>query len=249
MKTAIFRFYEELNDFLPHHKRKKEFTYEFNGSPGIKDAIEANGIPHAEVDLVLVNGESTDFSYQLREGDRVSVYPVFESFDITSVTKVREAPLRTLAFIVDVNLGKLARYLRMLGLDTLYRNDYEDVPLARLSAKEKRVLLTRDKKLLQNGVITHGYWLRSCDPIEQMQEIIQRFDLKTTIKPFSRCLECNGQVHPVEKEKIRDQLQPGTEKRFEEFYRCDGCEKIYWKGSHFQKMEATCEQLLRKIDQ
>ena len=124
-KIARFRFYEELNDFLPREKRKVSFDYHFEGNPGIKDVIEALGVPHAEVDMLLVNGQSVDFEYQLQDGDRVAVYPVFESMDISAVSKVRQVPLREPKFVLDVHLGKLAKRLRLLGFDTLYRNDFE----------------------------------------------------------------------------------------------------------------------------
>jgi len=191
-KIAFFRFYEELNDFLPRNKRKISFEQHFEGNPGIKDVIEALGVPHAEVDMILVNGQSVDFEYQLQDGDRVAVYPVFEALDISAVSKVRQAPLREPKFILDVHLGKLAKRLRLLGFDTLYRNDLEDNEVVEISLKEKRIILTRDIGLLKNKKVTHGYWLRSQQPKRQLREIVSRFDLKNLIRPFTRCLECNG---------------------------------------------------------
>jgi hypothetical protein len=128
---AVFRFYEELNDFLPNNRKKTAFSYAFEGKPSVKDAIESVGIPHVEVDLILVNGESVDFKYQLRDNDHISVYPVFESLNISEVSKIREKPLRNMAFVLDVHLGKLAKYLRMFGFDTVYRNDYDDPEIIR----------------------------------------------------------------------------------------------------------------------
>ena len=120
MNRAHFRFYEELNEFLPHHKRKTEFVYHFHGAPSVKDAVEAIGVPHVEVDIILVNGISVSFSRKLSDGDRISVYPVFESFDVSAVTHLRARPLREPRFILDVHLGRLAKYLRLCGFDTLF---------------------------------------------------------------------------------------------------------------------------------
>jgi uncharacterized protein with PIN domain len=235
-KSATFRFYEELNDFLPPEKRKVDFEHYFEGKPAIKDIIEAIGIPHTEVDMILVDGNSVGFDYQLQDGDRVSVYPVFESFDISAVSRVRRTPLREPRFILDVHLGKLSRQLRLLGFDTLYSNVFEDEEIVNISVQENRLILTRDRGLLKNKRVTHGYWLRSHLPELQVQEVIRQFDLFSLFKPFTRCLECNGKIVPVPKEKVTDQLPPNTRKYYRDFYQCLDCRKIYWKGSHYQKM-------------
>jgi len=240
-KNAVFRFYEELNDFLPIEKRKKSFTYSFTGKPTVKDAIEATGIPHPEIDLIIVNGTSVGFDYHLSKGDYVSVYPVLESIDITPIIKLRHSPLRNTTFILDVNLGKLARWLRLLGFDSDYYNTYSDEEIVKLSIKENRIILTRDQGLLKIGEVTHGYWVRSTDPQKQVEEIINRFDLHSQFNPLNRCMVCNEQLQKIEKEKILDKLQPKTAKYFNEFYKCVSCEKVYWKGSHYKKMVAFIE--------
>lgn len=236
MSTAWFRFYEELNDFLLPEQRKRTLSYPFRGSPGIKDPIEAFGVPHTEVELIVVRGESVGFGYRLRDGDRVAVYPVFESLDVSSLLRLRDAPLRRIAFVVDVNLGRLARYLRMCGFDTVYRNDFLDRDVARISAREQRIVLTRDRRLLHRKAITHGYWVRATEPGEQLTEVIRRFDLAKRVKPFQRCLDCNGRVAPVDKQCIVDRLEPLTRKHYDEFYQCGGCGKVYWPGSHYAHM-------------
>ena len=234
--TADFRFYEELNDFLTPAQRKKTLRYEFNGHPGIKDPIEAFGVPHTEVDLIIANGESVGFDYQLQPGDHISVYPMFESFDISPLMKLRERPLRQTAFIVDVNLGKLARRLRMLGFDAIYDRQYRDGEIAAIASEQHRIVLTRDRRLLFFKCITHGYWVRSTFPDEQVQEILRRFDLYQQIKPFQRCINCNAMLQPVAKEDILDQLEPKTKRYYQVFHRCSGCGKIYWEGSHVENM-------------
>ncbi|MDH3375580.1 MAG: Mut7-C ubiquitin/RNAse domain-containing protein [Gammaproteobacteria bacterium] len=240
---AHFRFYEELNDFLPSIQRKRVIDYRFGGAPAIKDPIEALGIPHTEVDLIIVNGQSVDFAHPLCDGDRVAVYPMFECFDITPLVKLRDRPLRRTAFILDVNLGKLARRLRMLGFDADYANSYNDREVVELSVKQHRIILTRDRRLLFHKAVTHGYWVRAVDPPRQLREVLARFDLYRQITPFHRCLECNGVVQEVPKEQVEADLEPLTRRYYDEFFRCGQCRKIYWKGSHFHRMCLEIEEL------
>lgn len=241
--VAHFRFYAELNDFLPPGKRQKTLPYQFKGSPSIKDPIEAIGVPHTEVELIIVNGVSVGFDYRLKCGDIVSVYPIFESIDITPVIRIREKPLRETAFILDVHLGKLARMLRLLGFDTEYRNDYHDSEIIKRSLTENRIIITRDRRLLHAKVITHGYCIRSENPKEQLREVLHRFDLYTQIKPFQRCMMCNARVEKVEKSKILDRLEPKTVLYYDEFYICPGCKRIYWKGSHHAKLNERFKEI------
>lgn len=240
-QQAEFRFYEELNDFLPPVQRKRTIVYRFSGNPGIKDPIEALGIPHTEVELIVANGESVGFDYRLRHGDRVAVYPMFESLDVTTAVRLREAPLRDTCFVLDVNLGKLARRVRMLGFDALYRNDYDDHEVIGISVRTGRIILTRDRRLLYPKIVTHGYWLRSNDPDEQVREVLKRFDLNDRIAPFRRCLDCNGVVESVDKAEVLDRLEPLTKEYYDEFHRCRDCGKIYWKGSHYEHMRRVVE--------
>jgi len=245
MFSANFRFYAELNDFLPPNKRQRTFTHVFELSASVKDMIEALGVPHTEIDLILANGQSVDFSYLVHDGDHISVYPVFESLDITPLVRLRPQPLRETRFVLDVHLGRLATYLRMLGFDTLYRNDYTDAELAHISSSESRILLTRDRGLLKRSIVTHGYCLRTTNPREQLVEVVRRFDLFTSIKPFQRCLRCNGLLQPVDKAAIIDRLQPQTRRHYHEFRRCQTCDHIYWKGSHYERMQRFIERILQ----
>lgn len=242
-KRAQFRFYEELNDFLPEARKKSWFSYDFDGNPSVKDAVEAIGIPHTEIDLILVNSKSVTFSHHIHDGDMISVYPVFESLDISNVTHLREKPLREPKFILDVHLGKLAKYLRMLGFDTIYENNYDDSEIIDMAKDQKRTILTRDVSLLKIKTVTHGYWIRTHYPLEQLTEVILRFDLHSNIKPFYRCISCNGLVKKVPKESIIHTLQSKTKLYYDEFYRCTSCEKVYWKGSHYDKMKTFVDNL------
>lgn len=244
MPQACIRFYAELNDFLPSNQRQKILTYSFELSASVKDVIEALGIPHPEVDLILANGVSVDFAYLVRDGDRISVYPVFEAIDISPLVRLRPQPLRETRFVLDVHLGRLAIYLRMLGFDALYRNDYADETLAHLSSSQGRILLTRDRGLLKRSIVTHGYCLRSTRPQQQLIEVLRRFDLFAALTPFSRCLHCNGLLQAVDKSAILDRLPPKTQQYYDEFCRCQGCERIYWRGSHFKRMQQFIESVL-----
>jgi uncharacterized protein with PIN domain len=245
-KTAQFRFYAELNDFLTAIKRQKSFPYRFVGKPSVKDAIEAIGVPHPEVDLIVANKESVGFDYHLDDGDRVSVYPVFESFDISPVIRLRPKPLRDTRFVLDGHVGKLARLLRMLGFDTLYRPDFEDSEIVQIAADEKRIILTRDVELLKAGTVTHGYWVRSVSPNEQVGEILERFDLHSQIRPFRRCMVCNSPIAPVDKETVAGALPTKVRELHDEFYRCAGCRKVYWKGTHYHDMMEQIQNLSRE---
>ena len=180
--TAFFRFYEELNDFLPEERYKKCFPYEFIGNPSIKDTVEAIGVPHSEIDLILVDGESVGFNYKMRGSERVSVYPVFESFDIASLVRLRPKPIREIKFIADASVGTLAKMLRSLGFDTVFKKDFTDKEIVDLSLKEKRVILTRDKSILESIRVTHGYWIRNDDPDKQLKEVVSRFQLENSVR-------------------------------------------------------------------
>jgi uncharacterized protein with PIN domain len=243
MNQATFRFYAELNDLLPDAKGR-EITYSFRGKPSVKDAIEAIGIPHTEVDLVLVNGESVDFAYQLRNGDRVSVYPVMESIDISGLTKVRPVPLRVMRFVLDGHLGRLAAYLRMMGFDSAYKNDCADEVLAEISRQERRILLTKDRGLLRRGLVTHGYCVRASAPRTQLREVMKRFDLYALARPFTLCMRCNGVLQEVDKAEVLHLLPEHVRESKQRFVRCKDCGGVYWKGSHYQRMMNLIEAVL-----
>lgn len=236
------RFYEELNDFLPRDRRRQEYSVPFTELRSVKDLIEAQGVPHTEVDLILVNGESVGFDCLVNDGDRVSVYPIFESLDIEAVSKLDRPPLRTIKFIADVHLGKLVRRLRLLGFDCLWNPEWDDDEQAQISADEQRVLLTRDVGLLKRGIVTHGIYIRSDKAAEQLQQVIKRLDLKTSADPLARCLKCNGELEKVAKSAIKDDVPPRTYKYIDEFYRCCDCRKVYWKGTHWDRLQQIIDK-------
>jgi len=246
---AIFRFYAELNDFLRTDRRYRPFAYEVPGNPAVKDSIEALGVPHTEVDLILVNGRSEDFTYQLQDGDQVSVYPVFESVDIKPLVRLRPAPLREVRFVLDTHLGRLAGYLRMMGFDTVYRNDCSDEELARISSEDRRILLTKDRGLLKRNLVTHGYFVRGLHPREKLVEVLRRFDLFQQVQPFTRCMRCNGLLEEVPKAEVLDFLPPKVKAGYDAFRRCQNCNQVYWKGTHFERMQHFLERVLEEGQQ
>lgn len=238
---AWFRFYAELNDHLSPERRYRSLQAEFFVPSSVKALIEGFGVPHTEVELVLVNGESCDFTRVIRDGDRVAVYPMFESLDITPELRVRERALREPRFVLDVHLGRLAAYLRMLGFDAAYRSCATDPQLVRESAEQRRILLTRDRGLLKNSAVTHGYWLRETDSRRQLAEIVSRFDLARELRPFTRCMACNGTLRAVVKEDLRGRVPASVAARFDDFRECPDCGRGYWQGGHYERMRKWIE--------
>lgn len=244
MAELTLRFYEELNDFLPPEKKKRQFAYPIHRKASVKDVIESLGVPHTEVELILVNGHSVDFQYHVRDRDEISVYPVFESFNISPLLRLRDKPLRHIRFIADSNLGKLSQYLRLLGFDCLYRNDYEDAEVADIALQQRRVVLTRDRRLLQRKIITHGYFVRSDQPKTQVGEVLERLDLYNVTAPFTRCVNCNGPLLEIDKEEVLDKLEPLTRAHFQDFKICQDCGQVFWPGSHFERAQKLLKEFI-----
>lgn len=232
MHTTIVHISEDLIDFLTPGCRSIDFVYTFTGNPAIKHLIEAIGIPHTEVGQVEVNDIPIGFKYKVQNRDQIKVWG-FKNANISNIMTETDKEAR---FILDNHLGKLAAYLRMLGFDTLYQNNYQDPELAIIASKQNRILLTRDRRLLMRSIINRGYWLRSQHPQQQAIEVIKRFKLIGKSNPFHRCLRCNGFIIPISKEAIMDKLLPLTRRYYEEFYICQSCNQIYWKGSHYEHM-------------
>jgi uncharacterized protein len=242
-KKVWLRFYAELNDFLRKDRAFKAFEYTYKGKITVRDAIESLGVPHSAVDLVLVNSEPAGFSQIINNGDYISVYPVFESFDISGITFNRKKPLRITRFVLDAHLGRLARQLRMLGFDSVYKPGISDEEIINIAESENRIILTRDLALLKSTRVTHGYYIRSTQTRQQLEEIIGKFDLVNQFEPFTRCLLCNYPLEEVDYEEVKGLVKEDTASIFREFFRCSGCQKIYWEGSHYESMVSEIERL------
>ncbi|MGY4653809.1 Mut7-C RNAse domain-containing protein [Mycobacterium sp. URHB0021] len=241
------RAYAELNDFLSSESRGLTVRRPFRPHQTVKDVLEAMGIPHTEVDLVVVNGNAQDFAHRPASGDRIAVYPVFEALDIGSTARLRPVPLRDPRFVVDVNLGRLARLLRVLGFDVWWSSDGEDRTLVDVSLAQHRILLTRDRALLKRRAVTHGLFVHSEHPEEQTLEVVRRLDLKQRLAPFSRCVRCNGRLIGVSKDEVIDRLEPLTRRYYDDFSRCPDCGRIYWPGSHRTRMAGFVERLRSQL--
>lgn len=246
MPFATIYFHGELNDFLQKERRWIPFEVEFNGHETVKHLIEVLGVPHPEVEVILINDVSVEFGYQPDSGDRIEVFPSIDGVDVSVIICLKPEPLKVIRFVLDSHLGKLATYLRLLGFDTRYQNNYEDTKLAEISHQETRILLTRDRGLLKRSVVTYGYCVREKSPRKQLTEIVDRFDLASKAKPFSRCANCNGVLGAVDKVKILDRLSPKTKHYYNDFRICDTCDQIYWKGSHFESMEKFFHEVLNE---
>jgi uncharacterized protein with PIN domain len=241
--TATFRFYEELNDFIARPLRRRSFSCACAPAATAKHMIEVLGVPHTEVELILVNGESVGFERILQDGDRVAVYPKFEALDIRPLLRVRAEPLRTIRFVADAHLGGLAQLLRLAGFDTLYDNHYADAAIEALAATEQRIVLTRDRELLKRRNITHGCYVRALRPREQLREVFERLDLARSAQPFRLCLVCNAPLRRIERDEARPRVPHGVLQRHSRFVTCDVCGRVFWEGSHWQRMRALMDSV------
>jgi uncharacterized protein with PIN domain len=240
--TVRLTFHGDLIFFLGPKAQGRALERQLTERTSVKDVIESCGIPHPEVDLILVNGQPVDFAYVLEKETAVDTYPV-ESDRATLFPTNRLQLLRVERFIADGHLGKLTRDLRLLGMDVLYDPAAEDRQLLGIATTENRALLTRDRRLLMHAVVQHGYYLRSQQPLEQTIEVLRRFDLFSTIVPFTRCLRCNAPLERVGKAQVIQQLEPLTKIYYEEFHRCTGCGQVYWAGSHFDKLQTRIKDI------
>lgn len=242
--SITLRFYGDLRTLLYRTPDRRTLERNLPEPTSVKDLIEGCGVPHTEVDLILSDEHPVDYSTIVKGGEYISVYPFFNSLKLLSEYRLQIPSLENPRFIVDVNLGKLARYLRLAGFDTVYRNNFEDDELIKIMLDENRTLLTRDRKLLMRNAVKSGYLPRSDNPAEQLEEVLKRFDLFDIVNPYSRCINCNGILESVSKEKIIDELEPLTKKYFNQFSQCIDCGQIYWKGSHRERLDSKVQKIL-----
>jgi uncharacterized protein len=240
---ATFRLYAELNDFLPRARRQTTIKREFDNGTPVKDLLEAIGVPHAEIELVVVNGRCVGFGRQVLNGDLVSAYPKFHAIDIGAARSLAPAPQVQPRFIADVHLGRLAAYLRAAGIDTLYRNNYDDLEIITLAVAQDRTILTRDVALLKHGAVTRGRFIRHTEPAAQLLEVVRHFELARHADPFSRCPRCNAPIREVPKAAVEHLLAPRTREHYHEFSQCQQCAHVYWRGSHYIRMRLLLDHV------
>lgn len=245
IRTACFEFFNSLNDFLIPVNKNKIIEYNFYGTPAIKDAIEAIGIPHTEVDVIIVNNLPVDFFYKLHHDDKVEIYPVNANTKFSKSFSLTPRLSYPLAFVADVHLGKLAKALRILGFDTSYQNCFSDKLIVEIAEKEDCIVLTRNVGLLKHKSVKWGYWLRSQMVERQLEEVVSRYNLLPEVSLFKRCLSCNGRIEEVAKEAVSEKLLLKTNQYFDEFFQCASCKKVYWKGSHYENMLQMVRRHLR----
>jgi len=241
MRSASVRFYGSLNDFLPSAHRQSTVVCAIDANPSVKDLVEALGVPHPEIDLLVVDGRAVDFRYRVRDGDRVAVYPLIRRFDLGETVRLRPPPQTEPRFVADVHLGRLSAYLRLTGFDTKYRNDYQDAEIVAISASEDRVLLTRDVGLLKHASVVRGYALRETQPAWQLVAVLRHFNLVAKATPFTRCLRCNSRLGVIAKDRVQHLLPARTRHCYHEFSRCPTCSRVYWQGSHYSRMRLFIE--------
>ncbi len=202
------------------------------------------GIPHTEVDVILANGLSVNFSYPLQDNDIIDVHPVFSDIPVANPLKLTPCPPDPVCFVLDVHLGKLARRMRLLGFDVCYRNDLEDAEIMEIAERENRIILTRDLGILKHRKVMHGYLVRS-DHIDcQLRAVLKRYDLSDRLHLWKRCMICNGLMARVEKTDVLDRLESKTRLYYEEFHRCSSCHRLYWRGSHYVKIAAWLDEFM-----
>jgi uncharacterized protein with PIN domain/sulfur carrier protein ThiS len=243
MVSATFRFYGELNDFLARERRGHAFATPCARAATTKHMIEALGVPHTEVELVLVNDEPAGLDDILEEGDRIAVYPRFTKFDVADVARLDQRPPGRVRFVADAHLGGLARLLRMAGFDTLYRNTLNDAEVEAIALDDRRAVLTRDRALLKRRGIAYGCYVRALKAEAQLAEVVERFGLAERMRPFTLCLSCNAPLRLVAKADVRDRLPPRVAATHDEFSTCDCCHRVFWKGSHWQRMAGVLDEI------
>jgi hypothetical protein len=247
---AVFHFHDELNDLLPRRLRGKPVRHAFDWRASIKDMVESLGVPHTEIELIVAGGSAVGFDYIVQPEDDIHVYPRFDAVTAPGAVRLRPPQPAPPRFVLDVHLGRLAAYLRMLGFDAVYGDtnnhavDFDDAALAAIAHDEQRILLTHDIGLLKRSIVIYGYWLRSMEPRHQLEEVMRRFDLRRYVEPFRRCLKCNGLLVPVDKQQVLDRLQPDTARYVDEFHQCQQCGQVYWKGVHTDRMQKLIDEVL-----
>ncbi len=241
MNSAIFRFYDVLNDFVDRERKNLNFFYQFVNSPSVKDCIEAIGVPHTEIEAIKINSEFTDFTHRVNQDDKIEVFSIKSDIDLTQSIELRPE-IKDYKFIVDANVAKMTKNLRMMGFDTYYDFDLSDKEIVALAEREKRIILSRDIGLLKRKNAIYGYFLRKTNIEEQVTEVFTRYRLYDKVKPFTLCLKCNQLIRKVSNKEAKQFIEENILNEYEDFFKCDKCNKFFWKGSHYDKMMVNVDK-------
>lgn len=235
MSTATFRFHGDLESFLPRERRGAAIEHVYARAATLKQAIEALGVPHTEVGAVSVNGTPATLARAVRELDVVEAFP-----HVPGAAPFEEP----LAFVADAHLGGLARMLRMLGFDTLFDAGFADAEVVRLAHAGRRVALTRDRDLLKRRDVLRGAFVRALKPEAQLKEIAARYPIAARMRPFTLCLHCNFVLAPAATELVLAHVPERIRAHYTSFMYCAGCGRVYWEGSHWERMRSVLAQML-----
>ncbi|MGC9771073.1 Mut7-C RNAse domain-containing protein [Fervidobacterium islandicum] len=211
----------------------------------IKDCIERLGVPHTEVYFITLRKDFVRFDRIVENGDTYFVYPEC-NLDIPKEYVLTPKYAGVPKFILDIHLGKLARLLRMLGISAEY-GIVEDEMIVQKAVSENLIILTRDRGMLKKSEVVYGYVVRSDKPEEQLREVTLRYSLQRWFRPFTRCMECNGELISVSKSVILDQLPEKVKENYDEFAKCSKCGKVYWGGTHYENMNTFIEKFLENL--
>jgi len=240
--NAKVRFHGRLNFFISKKKREQWLPYTFKDKVTIKDALESLGPPHPEFELVTMNGRGVTWTDFVEDGAEIEGYAE-RSPDFSDASLLYPPYQGRMRFILDTHLGRLAAYLRMMGYDTLYENDFPDDVIAQIANDEQRIVLTRDIGVLKRSLVTYGYYVRETNPEKRLHELNERYSLKADMKPFTLCMVCNHPIHPVAKEDIIDKIPPDSAQYYDQFHQCESCARIFWRGSHHERMQGLIDSL------
>lgn len=234
---VTLRIARDLQFFLAPRRRHRPVQLAHDGTSTLGHLVQSVGVPLTEVGEMRVADRVAPPSTQPASGAVVSV---------SARGRPQPTPTWPPRFLLDVHLGTLARWLRLVGLDAAYRNDRDDARLASVAAEESRVLLSKDRGLLQRRAVRAGAYVRGDRPDDQLADVLDRF--APPLRPWTRCLSCGGPLCEVSKSEVAGQLRPGTRRTYDAFARCAHCGQVYWHGAHADRLDALVAEARRVVD-
>ena len=214
---VYFTFHDDLQMLLRRSQAGRVVKYVLKRRASLKDILESQGIPHTEVAQIFLQDTEAGFDFIPEGGEVIDVMPFTDAVSVFASTLLRPRPTRLSKFMVDINVKKLARNLRIIGIDTTLVPEMRLADIGSFATSQQRILLTRNRELLKCNSVVHGHLLRSENHVIQLQEVVKRYELKPYITPFARCITCNGELRPVTKQAVYHRLEPLTRKYFDSF--------------------------------